>query len=51
MNDSCLASILLSSVSLLVSIISYIYARMERDRYDEEDIEADTSASRHRVSL
>ena len=37
MNDAHLADVLLSSVSLLVSIIAYIIARREKDRYDKED--------------
>ena len=51
MNDARLyvlsANVLLSSVSLLVSIIAYIIARREKDRYDKEDIETDIPARRN----
>lgn len=42
-----MAGILLSSVSLIVSIIAYIIARREKNRYDKEDIETDIPARRN----
>ena len=47
MNDARLADVLLSSVSLIVSIVAYIIARREKDRYDKEDIETDIPARRN----
>lgn len=47
MNDAQFINKLLSSVSLLVSIVAYIIARREKDRYDKEDIETDIPARRN----
>lgn len=44
MNDPHFADKMLSVVSLLVSIVAYIIARREKDRYDKEDIETDIPA-------
>jgi len=51
MNDARLyvlsANVLLSSVSLIVSIVAYIIARREKDRYDKEDIKTDIPSGRN----
>ena len=47
MDDAQFINKLLSSVSLIVSIIAYIIARREKDRYDKEDIETDIPARRN----
>lgn len=47
MFDVLSGSVCVSFISLVVSIISYIYARREKDRYDKEDIETRLPARRY----